>query len=464
VSGDAARAGRSLDVRRAAAALGELARRRSKPRSPKVHLDIDGAVPRMLVVDGSRMVDLSQELAGAVQRALADGDEAALDSLLARLGLDGAPAIDDVPLESPPLHALSLAVAQGCNLACSYCYAQQGTFGGPSRRMASAIARRSVDLLLEQRAAGDRVNLAFLGGEPLSAREVLRDATTYAAARAAERGIDLTFSMTTNGTLLTPEDAEFFEAHGFAVTISLDGVGAVHDRLRPFRSGAGSFDRIMARVRPLLDLQARMQVSARVTVTPSNRDLLPTLEHFIAAGFHSVGFSPLLRSSSGTGELQPDDLVALLDAMIACGLAFEQAVLEGRRYPFANMLNALRELQRRTHRPYPCGAGAGYLAVSAGGDLAACHRFVEDPAGSMGDLDAGVDASAQNRWLAQRHVHQQQPCTQCWARYLCGGGCHHEVLARGRTACDFIRGWLHYVIQAHGRLERVVPGRVAALR
>jgi len=38
----------------------------------------------------------------------------------------------------------------------------------------------------------------------------------------------------------------------------------------------------------------------------------------------------------------------------------------------------MRELQRGTHRPYPCGAGAGYLGVSADGDLAACHRFVGD--------------------------------------------------------------------------------------
>ena len=122
------------------------------------------------------------------------------------------------------------------------------------------------------------------------------------------------------------------------------------------------------------------------------------------------------------------------------------------------MVNALRELHRGTHRPYPCGAGAGYFGVSADGDLAACHRFVGDAEGAMGNLDDGVDRSRQNAWLAERHVHHQEPCRSCWARYLCGGGCHHEVLARGRPACDFIRGWLHYTIGAYGRLTRLVPG------
>lgn len=451
------------ELRATAARLGAVARLRSGPRSPRVHLDPDGPVPRMLVVDGSRMVDLERASAHQLAAAL-DAGPAEVDGLLARWGLDGAPAIDDRPLEAPPLHALSLAVAQGCNLACGYCYAQQGTFGGPSRRMDVETARRSIDLLLRDRVAGDRVNLAFLGGEPLGARAVIQDATRYAVAEARARGVALGLSITTNGTLLTEEDADLFEEHGFAVTVSLDGVGAVHDALRPFQGGAGSFERVMARVRPLLARQRRMQVSARVTVTPSNLDLLDTLDAFVAEGFHSVGFSPLLRASSGQGELGEQDILRFLDEMIACGLAFEQAVLAGRRYPFSNMLTALRELSRATHRPYPCGAGAGYLAVSAGGELSACHRFVEDPIGRMGSLDAGVDGPAQDGWLAARHVHRQEPCSGCWARYLCGGGCHHEVLARGRGACTFIRGWLHYVIQAHGRLGRLQPEWLGALR
>jgi len=54
--------------------------------------------------------------------------------------------------------------------------------------------------------------------------------------------------------------------------------------------------------------------------------------------------------------------------------------------------------------------------------------------------------------LRDRHVHRQDPCHRCWARYLCGGGCHHEVIARGRPACDYIRGWLHYCLGAYLRL------------
>jgi uncharacterized protein len=152
----------------------------------------------------------------------------------------------------------------------------------------------------------------------------------------------------------------------------------------------------------------------------------------------------------------------MLENMIACGTEFEEKIMEGKRYPFSNMFTAMREIHRGTHRPYPCGAGAGYLGVSASGELAACHRFVEDDKGHFGNLQEGVDLKKQRSWLTERHVHRQEPCNSCWARYLCGGGCHHEVIHRGRPACDYIRGWLHYTLQAYVRILNKRPDYFSA--
>ena len=147
----------------------------------------------------------------------------------------------------------------------------------------------------------------------------------------------------------------------------------------------------------------------------------------------------------------------MLKEMVTCGEEFEHRVIAGERYPFTNAVTAMRELHHGTHRPYPCGAGAGYLGVAADGALAACHRFVGDPDTAFGSVTAGIDRRRQLRWLDERHVHRQEPCNSCWARYLCGGGCHHEVIARGRPACDYIRGWLHWSIGAYARLSAKRP-------
>ena len=412
--------------------------------------------PHLLVVDGSQIFKIGDDLGRAVAAASAQGEGAAR-ALLAGHGLGLARFIGDEPVVDPPIRALSLAVAERCNLGCTYCYAEGGSFGGPSREMPWEVAEASVQRLFAQASPGERVNLAFLGGEPLVNRSLIRRATELAARIAGERKVPIGFSITTNGTLLTPEDGDFFEHYGFAVTVSLDGVGEVHDRLRPAKGGRGSYDRVIANVRPLLAQQQRMQVSARVTVTPANLGLRTTLDHFIGLGFQSVGFSPMLSAPTGRDEMQAPDLQVLLDEMIGCGREFERRVAAGEAYPFANMMTALEEVHRGTHRPYPCGAGAGYFGVSASGGLFACHRFVEDDARSMGHVGQGVDRERQRPWLAERNVDRQEPCRSCWARYLCGGGCHYEVIHRGRPACDYIRGWLDYVLGAYVSLSELRP-------
>jgi uncharacterized protein len=422
----------------------------SAPQSAQAHLIEAAKGGHVFVSDGSQLFDADADLCAELRSALGGESFAAV---LERVGLGGPPRIDDRPLTDPPLHALSLAIAQKCNLGCTYCYAQQGEFGGAAKNMTRETADRAVDLLVSGAVPGARLNLAFLGGEPLLNRTVLQAVTRRAAELAQRRGVTMTFSITTNGTRLTEADAEFFEEFGFAVTVSLDGPVEVHDALRPYKSGRGSFDHVMARVRPLLSVQRRMQVSARVTVTPRNLALRNTLDQFLAEGFHSVGFAPLLRAPDGCDEMQADTLEVMLAEMIDCGREFERRSLAGKRYAFANMVNAMREIERGTHRPYPCGAGAGYLGVSADGALAACHRFVGDDEGAMGTLADGVDRRRRANWLAERHVHRQEPCRTCWARYLCGGGCHHEVIRRGRPACDYIRGWLHYCLEAYLRLS-----------
>lgn len=416
-----------------------------------------------LVPDGSRLYDVDEDTYARLDRMRRSADADGLDALLRRLGvLAQTPYIDDDAPAAPPVRALSLAVAQKCNLGCTYCYAEGGGFGGPAASMQLDTALAALEVLFSDVVEGERVNLTFLGGEPLLNRVVIRASTERAVAIGRDRGVRVTFSITTNGTQLTADDGDFFEEHGFAVTVSLDGGRAAHDRLRPYRSGRGSFDRVIERTAPLLERQRRMQVSARVTVTPHNLELRETLDTLVALGFHSVGFSPLLHAPSAVGELAGAQLGTLLDAMVACGEEFERRVVAGERYPFANAVNAMREIHRGTHRPYPCGAGAGYLGVSANGELAACHRFVGDEAGALGDVMTGIDRDLQARWLHERHVHRQEPCRTCWARYLCGGGCHHETIARGRPACDYIRGWLHWCIGSYARLLAMRPNYFAA--
>ncbi|MBI5258919.1 MAG: SPASM domain-containing protein [Burkholderiales bacterium] len=412
----------------------------------------------VLVSDGSRVYDVDAGFAAALAAAARQGGAPAERALLASLGLLGQPAIGPA-LEPPPVNALSLAIAQRCNLACGYCYADGGSFGGEARAMDWDTARAAVDGLLQGVEPGGRASLAFMGGEPLTERALLRRVTTHAAERAAQRGVRLQFALTTNATLLNEDDAAFLAEHRFTVTVSLDGEAELQDRLRPTLGGTGSHARVLARLAPVLARQAPggLQASARLTVTREHRNLRASVEHLMGLGFHSVGVSPALHSRDARLALTAEHMAGLLGQMTGLAAEAERRWLQGEAYPFGNLLAALQEIHLGTHRPLPCGAAAAYLGVGADGALHACHRFVGDDSAAFGDVQQGLDTAARSRWLAARHVDRQQPCAGCWARYLCGGGCHHEVQHGGRAACDFIRGWLAHCLAAYVRLSDARP-------
>jgi uncharacterized protein len=407
----------------------------------------------LFLADGSRIYDVDGDLAHRIDALL---DERSADEIWALLGLEGAPTrrwIDDRPAPVPPLASISLNVAQACNMACTYCYADEGRFGRTPAMMPWHVARDTVERLIAEAAPDADLVLGFMGGEPLLNRALIAEIVPYAVARAAESGRRMRFSITTNATLLTPADARLFAQYPFAVQISIDGPAALNDAQRPMRGGGGSYARVLRGLEVLLRHGRPRQLTARVTVTRDGGELLPVLEHLIGLGFDDVGFAPVLVSGGGAAAIEGDGFAHLLEQMLACGRKALAELSAGRPFPFANFLTAMEEIHRGTHRPYPCGAGAGYLSASASGELFACHRLIGDPAFAMGNVRDGTDHAARAAHLRRSHVDRMEPCRTCWARYLCGGGCHHEVARRGRPGCDYIRGWLAFCLRAYAELS-----------
>ena len=414
------------------------------------HLIESPVGPQLFVVDGSRLYGIDAPMDEALRASFRD--PGSIRTLLR----DVLPpqlhrAIGKNPIAPPPLHSLSLNVAQACNMSCSYCYADEGRFGGEPRLMSELVAFRAIDRLFIEAEPGAAVVLGFMGGEPMLHRDLVHRATRYAADRA--NGRTVRFSLTTNATLLTADDIALFRDFPYTVQVSIDGDRDANDQARPLRGGGSSYDRILAG----LDLFARFgrprQLSARVTVTPLTRNLESILDHLLGLGFDDVGFAPVLVSPRPQAAFTPEAFEYFLSQMIVCGRRALSHLRNNQPYSFSNFTTALDEIHRGTHRPYPCGAGAAYLSVNAEGDIFACHRLIDDSDFAMGHVNVGLDNVARGKHLARQHVDGMEPCRGCWARYLCGGGCYHEVARRGRPGCDYIRGWIEFCLGAYAELS-----------
>ena len=129
--------------------------------------------------------------------------------------------------------------------------------------------------------------------------ELIREVVAYALPRAAELGKTVDFSLTTNATLLTPELVDWFDAHRFALTVSMDGPRALHDANRKTVGGRGTYDVVAAKVRMLLARYDARPVGVRVTLTRGVTDVLAIHDHLKNdLGFAEVGFGPATSGPS----------------------------------------------------------------------------------------------------------------------------------------------------------------------
>lgn len=416
--------------------------------------------PAVFVADGSRVYDITTDTADAIHRWQRDqltesANNTELEQFLESALLKSVPYIDkNSATPTPTLNSISINLAQVCNMGCGYCYANEGKFNGKATTMKTKTALDTIDILFLNADPSQPLLVGFMGGETLLARSILQETVTYAWQKALDKKREIAFSITTNATLITPEDAAFFHRYPFTVTVSIDGTEQVHNAARPMRNGSPSYQKVLNGISLLREKRPR-HLSARVTVTPLSGALLPLLDHLIALDFDDVGFSAVLVSPDPSYAFNEDDFLSFTQEMIKCGKKAISEWTSGRKYPFGNLLTAIDEIHKGTHRPYPCGAGAGYMSVDTTGNLYACHRLVGDADYLMGNIYKKSDGTATTLLLRNKHVDSQAPCNVCWARYLCGGGCYHEIKHRGRIACDYIRSWVSFSLQAYIQLSNL---------
>lgn len=352
---------------------------------------------------------------------------------------------------------LVLHVAHTCNLGCGYCYAEQGLYKGKATLMSEERAHQYVDWLFEQSDPETKqLGITFFGGEPLLNMKVMQSAADRAQKKAAETNKSVRFSVTTNGTLVTPEIVDFLAAIDCVVTVSLDGIGKANDRLRPFHSGRGSYDLVLDRIQPLLE---RGKVAARVTVTRQNLDVVETVTTLLDRGFAEVGCSPV-DAKNPAYDLKGEDYESLLEGFGVLTRRYIDAAVQGRKYGFSNIANIVKAVHQGHNKDYPCGAGLQMVAGAPNGEMSLCHRFVGEPDYVLGDINkGGIDGHRRLQVLEDIQLAERSDCSSCWARYICSGGCHHvNFLFEGDpsrtylTHCDYLRDWYQMGVETYAEI------------
>ncbi len=351
-----------------------------------------------------------------------------------------------VPSGPPVLKALCLHVAHDCNLRCRYCFGDSGEFGGMRQLMSAEVAVAAVDLLLQHSGQRPLCEIDFFGGEPLLNLPVVRETIAYARQEGQKQGKTFKFTLTTNGVLLTDAVRRELTALGVSLVLSLDGRPEVHDYMRPFPHGQGSYAQLVPRILAAVAADPDGDWWVRGTFTRHNRDFAADAEHLLELGIRRFSLEPVVAPPSAAYALTEADLPELKAEYERLTRLYQQEAAAGRPFKFFHFEIDLDHGPCLAKRFTGCGAGHEYFAVAPSGDLYPCHQFVGRSGYKQGTVTTGIVRTDLVQEFRRTTLLTKDQCRSCFARYFCGGGCHANA--------ELFSGRIHQPYQLGCELER----------
>lgn len=319
--------------------------------------------------------------------------------------------------------ALCLHIAHDCNLACKYCFAEEGEYHGRRAMMSYEVGKKALDFLVKN--SGSRVNLEvdFFGGEPLMNWQVVKDLVAYGRSLEEPNHKKFRFTLTTNGMLLDDEIMEFANKEMSNIVLSIDGRKEIHDLMRPRRGGQGSYDAIVPKFQKVAESRDQMNYYVRGTFTRNNMDFAEDVKHLADLGFQQISVEPVVAEPADDYALREEDIPRLLEEYDKLAVELLNRKKEGRPVNFFHFMIDLQGGPCVAKRLSGCGSGTEYLAVTPWGDLYPCHQFVGKEEFIMGNVDEGITRTDIRDEFKTCNVYAKEKCRNCFAKFYCSGGC-----------------------------------------
>ena len=319
---------------------------------------------------------------------------------------------------NPETYLLTINPTLNCNFHCWYCYEdhsersviEEKTY----RKILKHIALKSEDPGLKS------FHLGFFGGEPLlrfnqSVYPILK----HFNEKCASRNLHTYIGFTTNGYLIDDAMIEKMkETHVDSFQITLDGCKEQHDKVRFSRPGTGSYDRIIANIKKLVE--ASFTVLLRINYTQDNilrtAEIVRDLEDIALANrsFLSVDFQRVWQDRREEKDISEELMDTCIDAFSEKGFHVSHESLD--------YVRASCYADKRNQ-----------AVINYNGDVYKCTARDFTAENRLGYLDDDGAIQWDEEKMAKRcGLRFSKPiCHRCRIAPLCGGTCSQRILESG---------------------------------
>lgn len=312
--------------------------------------------------------------------------------------------------------AATFHLTHQCNLRCTYCYTGEKL----NIPMSKSTADQAIDfVILEARKNGiKKLLITFFGGEPLIEKELL----FYIADRflKEKEELDVSFQMSTNGTLLTESLMKELTQRNVFVSLSIDGHPEIQDRQRPNVVGKGT-SLLVAKAAKIL-LQYNPAANVTCVITPeSSREVAESVDWI-----YKLGFRYITTTLDYSADWTLVEMEYLRKSYLKLAKWYETKMMAQERF----YLSAFDErVQSRTMNPLlpneRCLIGYRQFSIAPDGELYPCITFVTTekiPEFMIGHVKEGFNESCRN-YISRSSEKEKKECTGCAIKDRCSSWC-----------------------------------------
>lgn len=328
---------------------------------------------------------------------------------------DGLLSSEPVPRpKRPEFSRLVLMLAGGCNMGCSYCFEKDVPIYQNPNLMTKNRADETLDWFFKHQ-EGTRAHVQLYGGEALLNWPVLQYVVERMETWAEQNDIELTKYLITNGTLLNPERIAFLKRHGVTIQVSVDGDEETHNRFRTLKSGKPTMDRIKPNIEELSRQEADFNL--RAVLTRQNKDPNEVIKGLRTLGSERVSFE-VVATDNAEAQFTDKDWTDFNEKYAG----FVQSPYTIWRELPDEMQSMIIRICEGKRVFYGCGAGISEVTVAPDGSIYECQRIYRTPYSNISQDKSPTELASTLLTM----VDDRPICQDCWARYLCGGGCMHQ--------------------------------------
>ena len=306
----------------------------------------------------------------------------------------------------------TLLITQDCNLACSYCYISKR-----QAKMSLATAEKIVSFIFKNAQKNGINSIGFFGGEPLIEFGLMKKIVEIIESHPRFTEFEISFNVTSNGTIFSEEIAEFFIEHQIGYCISCDGDSQTQDTCRRFKDGSGTFAIVNAN---LIKAVARLPlVQVNAVLTPNTLSQLPGNVRY----FMKLGLKYIFINTDFSAKWTSEHISLLKAALDEIADIYIDSYRQNTPVYISVIDEKIAVIHRGGYLPgEKCHMGRKEFAFTPTGNIFPCERIVYDGAPEsslcLGNVDTGVNLSMLSCHMME-DGETNNKCVNCSIRGYC---------------------------------------------